>query len=75
MHPELEKKAMELGQKATLRFTTETEIADFIKTEFDREYGEDWHCIVGSKFGSSISPQDGSFIYFTHGKYSILLFK
>ncbi len=57
------------------RYKTETEIADYIKVEFDKIHGDDWHCIVGQKFGSSIAPQDGSFIYFTFDKYSVLLFK
>ena len=72
----MQSEAQEIGKKAIQRYpSSETDIADYIKVEFDKKYGPDWHCIVGQKYGSSIAPQDGSFIYFSHGKFSVLLFK
>lgn len=71
----LQQEALDVAKRAIQRHESETEIADYIKSDFDKRLGSDWHCIVGAKFGSSISPQEGSFIYFTIGRYSILLFK
>lgn len=75
MSPELEADALEVGKQAMKRYKLESDIADYIKTAFDEKHGGDWHCIVGKTYGSSITPADGNFIYFSHNKLSVLLFK
>ena len=67
--------AVQASVRGMQRFKAESDIADYIKTEFDSMYGGDWHCIVGRNFGSSITPQDLNFIYLRFRDYSILLFK
>ncbi|XP_074559264.1 uncharacterized protein LOC141815251 [Curcuma longa] len=52
-----------------------TEIARFIKKEFDQTYGLGWQCIVGAHFGSFVTHHSGCFIYFSIGSLAILLFK
>lgn len=47
MTDQMQADALEIGKNAIMRFKTETEIADYIKTEFDKLHGDDWHCIVG----------------------------
>jgi hypothetical protein len=68
----------ELEEKQ-LPHPSESDIADMIKTEFDKMHGGDenglWHCIVGRDFGSSINPKEESFIYFVYKTYNILLFR
>ena len=64
MSDEMQQDAMEITRQALQRFRTESDIADFIKTQYDEKHGGEWHCIVGRNYGSSITPLDGHFIYF-----------
>ncbi|KAM7498765.1 hypothetical protein LguiA_023179 [Lonicera macranthoides] len=69
--------ALDLAAKALDFFdvTEATEIARFIKKEFDRTHGPGWQCIVGTDFGSFVTHCYGSFIYFCIGSLAILLFR
>ncbi|XP_050219355.1 dynein light chain 1, cytoplasmic isoform X1 [Mercurialis annua] len=62
----MQQDAVHLASKALDFFdvTQATEIARFIKMEFDRTYGGGWQCIVGTNFGSFVTHCSGSFIYF-----------
>ncbi|KAK8622777.1 hypothetical protein V6N13_117678 [Hibiscus sabdariffa] len=50
----MQKVALDLAAKALDFFdvTEATEIARFIKKEFDGKYGSGWQCIVGTDFGA-----------------------
>jgi dynein light chain LC8-type len=50
-------------------------IAEEIKREFDHKYKKTWHCIVGENFGSFITHESKTFIFFQIAQLSILLFK
>ncbi|KAG4213648.1 hypothetical protein ERO13_A01G069100v2 [Gossypium hirsutum] len=69
--------ALDVAAKALDFFdvTEATEIARFIKKEFDRAYGSGWQCIVGTDFGSFVTHCSGCFIYFCIGSLAILLFR
>ncbi|XP_054817239.1 dynein 8 kDa light chain, flagellar outer arm [Prosopis cineraria] len=69
--------ALDLASKALDFFdvTEATEIARFIKKEFDRTHGPGWQCIVGTHFGSFVTHCSGCFIYFCIGSLAILLFR
>ncbi|KAM7250858.1 hypothetical protein ACFE04_022741 [Oxalis oulophora] len=69
--------ALNLAAKALDSFdvTEATQIARFIKKEFDKLYGSGWQCIVGTDFGSFVTHCHGCFIYFSIGNLSILLFR
>ncbi|XP_068644995.1 dynein light chain 1, cytoplasmic [Aristolochia californica] len=69
--------ALRLAAEALDAFdvTDATEIARFIKKEFDSSYGPGWQCIVGTDFGSFVTHCSGCFIYFSVGSLTILLFK
>ena len=41
-----------------------TEIAGFIKKEFDRRYSPTWHCVVGKNFGGYVTHELTNYIYF-----------
>jgi len=56
-------------------FTTEIELAAFVKKEFDKKYGPTWHCVVGREFGSNITYQLSHFIHVFVNQYGLLLFK
>ncbi|MQL83261.1 hypothetical protein Taro_015742 [Colocasia esculenta] len=55
--------------------TESTDIAHFIKKEFDSSYGPGWQCIVGTDFGSFVTHRCGCFIYFCIGSLAIVLFR
>ncbi|KAJ3670282.1 hypothetical protein LUZ60_010606 [Juncus effusus] len=69
--------ALRLAGKALDEFeaTDATEIARFIKKEFDVAYGPGWQCVVGTDFGSFVTHNGGCFIYFGIGNLAILLFR
>ncbi|XP_062079658.1 uncharacterized protein LOC133784241 [Humulus lupulus] len=73
----MQQDALVLAAKALDVFdvTEATEIARFIKKEFDRLHGAGWQCIVGTDFGSFVTHCSGCFIYFCVGSLAILLFK
>ncbi|RCV13506.1 hypothetical protein SEVIR_2G363200v4 [Setaria viridis] len=72
----MQQDALRLAGKALDDFEAvdSTEIARFIKKEFDRSYGPGWQCIVGTDFGSFVTHHSGCFIYFGIGNLAILLF-
>eukprot|EP00692_Jakoba_bahamiensis_P002025 EC685797.1.p1 GENE.EC685797.1~~EC685797.1.p1 ORF type:complete len:103 (+),score=38.24 EC685797.1:172-480(+) len=51
------------------------EIAAHVKKEFDARYSPSWHCIVGQAFGSYVTHETKSFVHFSLGQVSCLLFK
>ncbi|KAI4388322.1 hypothetical protein MLD38_000660 [Melastoma candidum] len=77
MRQAMQQYALDLASKALDCFdvTESTDIARFIKKEFDRAYGPGWQCIVGTDFGSFVTHHYGCFIYFCVGSLAILLFK
>ncbi|KAG5597707.1 hypothetical protein H5410_038939 [Solanum commersonii] len=73
----MQQDALDLAAKALDFFdvTEATEIARFLKKEFDTMYGPGWQCIVGTDFGSFVTHCYGCFIHFYIGSLAILLFK
>lgn len=73
----MQQDALDLAAKALDFFdvTEPTEIARFIKKEFDKAYGPGWQCIVGTDFGSFVTHCYGNFIHFRVGSLAILLFR
>ncbi|CAL1352767.1 unnamed protein product [Linum trigynum] len=77
MLQKMQQDALHLAAEALDSFdvTEPTEIARFIKKEFDRVYGPGWQCIVGTDFGSFVTHCFGCFIHFQIGSLAILLFR
>uniref|UniRef100_A0A7N0RDV9 Dynein light chain n=1 Tax=Kalanchoe fedtschenkoi TaxID=63787 RepID=A0A7N0RDV9_KALFE len=77
MRRTMQQDALHLASKALDIFdvTEATEIARFIKKEFDRSYGSGWQCVVGTDFGSFVTHCFGCFIYFCVGSLAFLLFR
>ena len=50
-------------------------IAEEIKKEFDHKYKKSWHCIVGENFGTFVTHESKTFIFFQIANLSIALFK
>ena len=51
------------------------QIAMDIKKDFDKRYKACWHCIVGENFGSFVTHEAKTIIFFEINGRSILLFK
>ncbi|KAI9493859.1 dynein light chain 1, cytoplasmic [Zychaea mexicana] len=75
MSEEMQQEAIECSTQALEKFNIEKDIASHIKREFDKKYGNTWHCVVGRNFGSYVTHESKHFIYFYHGQIAILLFK
>ncbi|XP_058071396.1 dynein light chain 1, cytoplasmic-like [Magnolia sinica] len=73
----MQQHALHVTAKALDAFdiTDSTNIACYIKKEFDQAYGPGWQCIVGTDFGSFVTHCCGCFIYFCIGSLAIMLFK
>ncbi|KAL7637552.1 UNVERIFIED_CONTAM: hypothetical protein RMT77_012280 [Armadillidium vulgare] len=54
---------------------TEDEMAKDLKEFFDSKYYPFWQCIVGLKFGNSITHVSGCFILFSVNDVTFILFK
>ena len=57
------------------KYDQELELASYLKRYFDEKYQPTWHCVVGQKFGSCVSFEDGYFIHFYIEKTAIVLFR
>ncbi|KAK9893557.1 hypothetical protein P389DRAFT_182017 [Cystobasidium minutum MCA 4210] len=73
MPDNLQNAAIEIARASVEEHSLEKDIAQYIKKEFDRQYGATWHCIVGKNFGSYVTHESGNFIYFYMGPMAILL--
>ena len=51
-------------------------IANKIRQEFDKVYGESWNCIVGKNYGSHVIHQTEGYLFCTfNDEISVLLWK
>ncbi|CAL5184369.1 unnamed protein product [Lathyrus oleraceus] len=56
-------------------FLKDRDIAQEIKTEFDKRHGLNWHCVVGTSYVSYITYKKKQHIYFYMSGKAVLLFK
>ncbi|CUM66413.1 uncharacterized protein PRCAT00004077001 [Priceomyces carsonii] len=75
MPEEVQTKVFELAHETLMAYKIEKDIATYIKKEMDALYGATWHVIVGKSFGSYVTHEQGSFIYFYVGPLAFLIFK
>ena len=74
-HLHLQKKTEELAFKAFETCRQEKQLANFLKTEFDKQYGVGWNCVVGRNFGSHVVHQTKKYVYFQVRDTFVLLWK
>ena len=72
MKTDAENKAKEFLGKTEI---DEAEVSRQMKEYFDKKYQPNWHCIVGKNFYSSFSHEQGTYIFFSIGQISVLLYK
>ena len=71
------KKDAETKAKVFLGHTeiNEAEVSRQMKEFFDKKYQPNWHCVVGKNFYSSFSHEEKTYILFSVGQISVLLYK
>ncbi len=67
--------AIKFAEEALQKYCTEQEIATFVKSQLEQQFGHDWNCIVGEKFGLAVTHEKGTLLYFTVGSVSVLVFQ
>ncbi|XP_009414896.2 uncharacterized protein LOC103995888 [Musa acuminata AAA Group] len=75
MSEKMRNDAIDCSRAAFEKHRLEKEIAEYIKKEFDKKYGQTWHCIVGRNFGSYVTHETNHFLYFYVDSKAVLLFK
>jgi dynein light chain LC8-type len=50
-------------------------IAKYVAVEFEKKYGQKWHCIIGPDFGAYVGHDPEMYICFENGEHRVLLFK
>ncbi|KAE9556019.1 hypothetical protein FO519_000765 [Halicephalobus sp. NKZ332] len=75
MPEQLQAEVFKVANDALQQFKIEKDVAVYIKESFDKAHGSSWHCIVGRNFGSFVSHETNSFIYFYLNHVAIMLYK
>ena len=61
---DVEQDVVDCAAEALTRFEEQRSVAQFMKRELDRKYGNTWHVIVGHAFGSFVTHEERSHLYF-----------
>ena len=75
MKEDIEQDCVDCAAEALRQFQEQRAIAQWMKRELDSKYGAVWHVIVGHSFGSYVSHDDTSFVYFFIGDVGFLVWK
>ncbi|KAK6175442.1 hypothetical protein SNE40_013905 [Patella caerulea] len=71
----MKQKALGSVRYAFRKFKTNKGIATYIKKEFDKVYKPNWHCVVGTDFGSQVTFCRFTFFHANYGERAVLLFQ
>ncbi|KAI1710519.1 dynein light chain type 1 domain-containing protein [Ditylenchus destructor] len=75
MSKKLRQAAITCIKEAFGKFTCETEIAQFIKDQFDKKHKSTWQCILGNDLVYYLEHDDGCYVHLLVGQLEVLLFK
>ena len=75
MSPEMKEDVEAQINKAIDCKETENEIAEYLKSFFDKKYAANWHCVVGKHFASYVTFTSKHYIFLYIGQLAILLYK
>ena len=53
----------------------EADVSKQMKEFFDKKYQPNWHCVEEKNFYSSFSHEENTYIFFSVGQISVLLYK
>ncbi|KAF7636652.1 Dynein light chain [Meloidogyne graminicola] len=74
MSKEMEDEAIDCAFLGVVKHTKHLEIAEYIRDKFDKKYGKEWCCIVGT-FASTVYYKPNHYISFELDQLRIILFK
>jgi dynein light chain LC8-type len=75
MPPEVQWESMRLAQAGLAKSGTMKDVAKSIKKHLDEKYGRSWHCIIGRNFGSYVSHEKDTFVFFYIDQIAFMVFK
>lgn len=75
MSDELQAEVVEVAIEAVKLHPAVRDVAHHIKKEMDSRCSPTWHCVVGQDFGSYVTHEARTFIYFYVNKLGVLLWK
>jgi dynein light chain LC8-type len=75
MAADIEQDCVDCAAEALSRFAEQRAVAQWMKRQLDAKYGAVWHVIVGRHFGSYVSHDDKSFLYFFVGDVAFLIWR
>lgn len=75
MSSSMKQYAVDCATLAHIRYSSKSDIAVYIKNEFNDRYGRYWNCVVGEQFGYYIYHKPNHYIYFKLDQYYVVLFK
>ena len=82
MDEEMQQFAMDKGREALQVMFHEQQIAQYLKSNFERKYKSHWHVVVGKlhsrsplgrNFGAFVTHEDKRYIYFYIGQKGFLI--
>ncbi|KAF7260289.1 hypothetical protein EG68_03177 [Paragonimus skrjabini miyazakii] len=75
MPDEMREEVLKIASDALKSSDVEKDIAGNLKASLDQKYGPNWHCVVGKHFGSKVSHEAGSFLFFYIGNRAFQVYK
>mmetsp|Transcript_32661 Transcript_32661/g.58578 ORF Transcript_32661/g.58578 Transcript_32661/m.58578 type:complete len:94 (-) Transcript_32661:233-514(-) len=66
---------LEFTKEAFDACSLEKDIATSIKRAFEKKNKGSWQCVVGKNFGSFVTHEQKSYIYFLRREWAVLLWK
>lgn len=75
MQRDIEQDCVDCAAEALTRFDEQRSVAQFVKRELDRKYGSTWHVIVGHAFGSFVTHEERSHLYFFINDVAFLIWR
>mmetsp|Transcript_73417 Transcript_73417/g.123700 ORF Transcript_73417/g.123700 Transcript_73417/m.123700 type:complete len:94 (+) Transcript_73417:116-397(+) len=75
MEKEMIDDALQFTKESFDTFSLEKDIATSIKRSFEKKHKGAWHCVVGKNFGSFVTHEQKSYIYFLRKEWAVLLWK
>ncbi|KAI1289234.1 Dynein light chain 1, cytoplasmic [Halotydeus destructor] len=71
----MQRAALHSAIQACRVFSTEKQIAESLKQDFDQMFTPTWHCIVGRNWGSCVTHSKQCYIRILYRHFTILLYK
>ena len=72
---DIKEKAFEMGFQALSKFTSEKEMSEYVKNEFDTLFEPEWQIVIGKDFSVAFSFEIENFVFFQIEDIYFLFYK